>query len=96
MKLYYFEYSVHVTSYHSHLSDSSKKPVIGLRLAHLSGVEYPFFIYPNSSGWDDPGIWCPEITRLFNQSKHSDASDLYRLLKTLVKMNLKSILGDEQ
>lgn len=94
MKLHYFEYNVEV------LSNTATPPALAslsamtLQITHPSGANHLFYIYPGGSGWNDPAVWSPEILRLLQESRTVEASSLYHLLKTLVRLNARKILGD--
>jgi hypothetical protein len=96
MKLHYLEYDIQA------LDGAAAPPALAalsamtLLLTHPAGMSHLFYIYPSGAGWNDPAVWSPEILRLLQESRTVEASSLYHLLKTIVRMNLKRLLGDRQ
>jgi hypothetical protein len=96
MKLQYFEYEVHVVDDAAAPPDLASRSAMTLRITHPSGENHIFYIYPTGLGWNDPAVWSPDIVRLLQESRTVEASSLYHLLKTLVRLNARKILGDRQ
>lgn len=96
MKLHYLEYDVRPINGAVTPPALAELSAVTVLLTHPAGMSHVFYIYPSAVGWNDPAVWSPEILRLLQESRTVEASSLYHLLKTIVRMNLKRLLGNNQ
>lgn len=96
MKLHYFEYDLQIVDCPEVPPELDSTAVLSLVAKHPSNKNYAFYIYPSNAGWQNPAIWSPEILVLMQESRWTEASELYNLLKALVSINAGRLLGNKQ